>query len=182
MCCETDHMNYVCSFDGYNLVLSGTHFLTHLIMIMSNEGSRYSVLIPALALELTGVTVSCRWNCRDRCFRLKEDLEGHAGTCWPSCGPFPLSSTVLTNPRLLMNMEARHLQLSPHRPTWSIWLSWGRRDGPFRSTTADSPQDTPTYCKVTCWQFPKTAEHRDPLANLKLVPLIKDCQLLAHVH
>lgn len=36
-----------------------------------------SVLTPALALVLTGVTVSCR----DRCLRLKEDLEGHAGTC-----------------------------------------------------------------------------------------------------
>lgn len=184
MCCETDHVNQVCSFVSYNLVLNGTLLLiwscSCLMKDLAKASCLESVLIPALALELTGVTVSCRWNCRDRCFRLKEDLEGHAGTCWPSCGPLPLGSTVLTNPRLLMNMEARHLQLSPHRPTWSIWLGWGWRDGPFRS--ADCWQSPRLSDKVTCWQFPKCAEHRDLLANLKLVPLIKDCQLLANVH
>lgn len=137
-------------------------------MFISDEGSSKSslaagyslesVLIPALALKLTGVTVSCRWNYRDRCFRLKEDLEGHAGTCWPSCGPLPLGSTVLTNPRLLMNMEARHLQLSPHRPTWSIWLGWGWRDGLFRSTD--------------CWQSPR---HSDILQS-DLLTIPKDCR------
>lgn len=142
-------------------------------MFISDEGScksslaagysLESVLVPALALKLTGVTVSCRWNYRDRCFRLKEDLEGHAGTCWPSCGPLPLGSTVLTIPRLLMNMEARHLQLSPHRPTWSIWLGWGWRDGLFRSTD--------------CWQSPKTLRHtaKWPADNSQRLPNTVTC-------